>query len=293
MKTKLERQALVHDYLELLWDGYRSGDFSEVFSHLATDCEMHSQWVFQPNVGYDAIVDYFTEKGNTLKETKSFPKCSIQELLGSARPVCTAQIYVDGVVESGKVELWYEAGELCLLMEQQLEDKTVSAILRLTLNDDGKIDTIHLCAPELFSYREWNDGTFMTLYPARGEEEKKDCRIRISDRYYGELSIALSSIGREFDEWGEESIPMNEWERVLQKWQELYSFESFDALLESVGGVDYNTFCVEHPKALATLMWNGKRMWDNRLQTPNIVRDLMEWTQRHKACCDTVNIFGF
>ena len=71
MKTKLERQALVHDYLELLWDGYRSGDFSEVFSHLATDCEMHSQWVFQPNVGYDAIVDYFTEKGNTLNEKLS------------------------------------------------------------------------------------------------------------------------------------------------------------------------------------------------------------------------------
>ena len=293
MKTKLERQALVHDYLELLWDGYRSGDFSEVFSHLATDCEMHSQWVFQPNVGYDAIVDYFTEKGNTLKETGNFPQCSIQELLGSARPVCNAQIYVDGVVESGKAELWYEAGELCLLMEQQLEDKTVSAILRLTLNDDGKIDTIHLCAPELFSYREWNDGTFMTLYPARGEEEKKDCRIRISDRYYGELSIALSSIERDFDEWGEESIPMNEWEKVLQKWQELYAFESFDALLESVGGVDYNTFGVEHSKAFATLMWSGKRIWKNRLQTPNIVCDLLEWTQKHKVCCDTVNMYGF
>ena len=293
MKTKLEQQALICDYLELLWDGYRNGDFSEFFSHLAMDCEMHSQWVLQPNVGYDAIVDYFTGKGKMLKETKSFPKCSIQELLCSAHPVCNAQIHVDGAVKSEKVGLWYEEGELCLLMEQQLKDETVSAMLRLTLNNDGKISTINLCAPELFSYRGWNDGTFMTVYPARGEEEKKDCRIRLSDRYYGELSVALSSIGREFDEWGEESIPMNEWERVLQKWQELYAFESFDALLESVGGVDYNTFCVEDSKAFATLMWNGKRMWDNRLQTPNIVCDLREWAQKHKVCCDTVNMYGF
>ena len=236
---------------------------------------------------------YLTQKGQIFQKTQSFPRCSVQELLGNCHLVRNAQITCKNRSVTGSVGLLYEAGELCLLMEQKQEEEDVSVILRLTLSDDGRISQIDLCEPAFFRYRTWNGGEFVTVSPVRGDVEERDGRIRISDRYYGELSLAFLSIGLDFDEYGEENLSIAQWEEVVQTWRALYDFESFDALLEEVGGVDYEAFSVKHPKAFDVLKWSGGRIWENRCQAPYIVQDLMEWTQAYKSCRDSFNVYGF
>ena len=166
MKTKLEKDAIMYTYLEAFEKGYSSGDFSEVFPHLAEDCVMESQWVLTPNEGYQAVVDYLTGKGETLKRTGSFPSCSIVELVGGMNPIKDVDFHVNGEKKHGSFGLLYNSGELCLLMEQTIDDKTNGVMLCIKLTDDYKIARVDLCAPELFQYRDFY--TFVSFYTANG-----------------------------------------------------------------------------------------------------------------------------
>ena len=291
MKTKLEKDTIVYTYLEAFEKGYCSGDFSTVFPYLAENCVMESQWVLTPNEGYQAVVDYLTGKGETLKRTGSFPSCSIVELVGGMNLIKDADFHVNGEKTHGSFGLLYNSGELCLLMEQTIDDKTNGVMLRIKLTEDNKIARVDLCAPELFQYRDFY--TFVSFYPANKENEINEGRIRVSEPYYPELYLFLGMVGEAFDEYDDMNIPMNKWIAFLEKWKSFYSFKTFDEAFENACGIDYNNFTAEDKEALKRLSNMGDDIWENRQKNPTMLHALIEWTEKYSKICDTVNGYGF
>ncbi len=291
MKTKLEKDAVMYTYLEAFENGYCSGDFSEVFPYLADDCVMESQWVLTPNEGYRAVVDYFVGKGETLKRTGSFPSCSIVELVGGMNLIKDADFYVNGEKTHGSFGLRYNSGELCLLMEQTIDDKTNGVMLRIKLTDDYKIARVDLCAPELFQYRDFY--TFVSFYPSDGENELEEGRIRISEPYYHELYLFLGMVGEDFDEYDDMNIPMEKWQAFLEKWKRFYSFKTFDEAFEDACGIDYSNFTAKDKAALRRLSNMGDEIWANRQKNTTMLHALIEWAEKYSKICDTVNGYGF
>ena len=291
MKTKLELATLIYKYLEIISDGYEKGDFEPLFSYLAEDCVLESQWVLTPNTGYEAVVSYLTAKGETLKKSGAFPSCYIQELVGNINTVKDVNINVNGEQKHGNVGLHYPSGELCLLMEQSIDDKTNSVILRIKLNNDEKISRIDLCMPELFKYRDFY--TFVSLYPCIGDEDKDDGRIRVSEPYYSEFYLFLGMVNVEFDEYDDLHIPMKKWVDFLECWKRFYSFQTFDDAFEDACGIDYNNFTARDEDAKYRLGCNGRNIWNNRKNNSSMLNGLIEWTNKYKDICDYVNCYGF
>ena len=154
---KQENKKLYYEYLTILGKGYETGDFSELFPLLSEDCVFESQWVLYPNVGYEVIVDYLTGKGRTLKRTQSFPSCSVQELVGNINYIRNANFTVNGEKQKGAFGLYYDDGELCLLMHQILNGETNDVIVRLKVDEENKIKRIDLCMPELFRFKPYKN----------------------------------------------------------------------------------------------------------------------------------------
>ena len=291
MKTKLEKDTIVYTYLEAFEKGYCSGNFSTVFPYLAENCVMESQWVLTPNEGYQAVVDYLTGKGETLKRTGSFPSCSIVELVGGMNLIKDADFHVNGEKTHGSFGLLYNSGELCLLMEQTIDDKTNCVMLRIKLTEDNKIARVDLCDPGLFQYRDFY--TFVSFYPANGENELKEGRMRVSEPYYPELYLFLGMVGEAFDEYDDMNIPMDKWIAFLEKWKSFYSFKTFDEAFENACGIDYSNFTAKDEAALRRLSTMGDDIWENRQKNPTMLHALIEWTEKYSKICDTVNGYGF
>ena len=291
MKTKLELATLIYEYLEIISDGYEKGDFEPLFPYLAEDCVFESQWVLTPNTGYEAVVSYLTSKGKTLKESGSFPSCYIQELVGNINTVKDIDINVNGEKQHGSVGLHYPSGELCLLMRQDIDDKTNDVILRIKLNDNEKISRIDLCMPELFKYRDFY--TFVSLYPCTGDEDMDDGRIRVSEPYYSEFYLFLGMIGEEFDEYGDLHVPMAKWLDFLNCWKRFYSFKTFDDAFEDACGINYIDFSAKDEEARRRLSRTGDDIWNNRNNNAAMLKGLLEWTNKYKDICDYINCYGF
>lgn len=292
MKTKLELAALTYMYLDLIDDGYRKGEFEPLFPYLADDCVLESQWVMTPNVGYDAVVSYLTGKGEALKRTGSYPSCSIQELVGNINTIKDIDINIGGGKKHGSVGLYYPSGELCLLIEQTIDDETNGVILRIKLNEDEKISHIDLCMPKLFQYRDFY--TFVSLYPCADEETiLEGARIRVSESYYSELYLFLGMVGEEFDEYDDLRVPMGKWIEFLEFWKRFCSFETFDEAFEDACGIDYTSYTVKNKNACSILGHSGKNIWENRNNNFHMLDGLIEWTDKYKDAWSHILICGF
>lgn len=291
MKTKLEKDAIMYTYLEAFEKGYSSGDFLDAFPHLADNCVMESQWVLTPNEGYHAVVDYFAGKGETLKRTGLFPSCSIVELVGGMNLIKDVDLHANGEEAHGSFGLPYNSGELCLLMKQTIDDETIGVMLCMKLADDYKIARVDLYDPGLFQYRDFY--TFVRFYPANGENEIAEGKIRVSEPYYPECYLFLGMAEVKFDEYDDMNIPMEKWIAFLEKWKRFYSFKTFDEAFEDACGIDYNNFTAENPAALRLLSNVGDDIWANRQKNPTMLYALIEWTEKYSKICDTVNGYGF
>lgn len=292
MKTALEKRRLKHAYLEKLGEGYETGDFSALFSCLSKDCIMESQWVMTPNTGYDAVVEYYTGKGATLQRTKSFPSCSIQELVGNVHPIEKADVHVNGgeAVQSG-VGLFYTPCDICLLMEQELKDETVRIIATIQIDDEEKIKRIDLCMPELFQFRPFY--TYVNFFPANGENDIADGEIMIPEPYYAELYLFLGIASFDFDEYGDLNIPMPVWIQCVEEWRKFYSYSTFDEAFEKTCGINYAQATIDNDYAKRMLSRNGKVMWLNREKNRIIIDEILEWTEKYKGICKNINTYGF
>lgn len=292
MKTSLEKKRLIYDYLDILCKGYETGDFFDLYPCLSRDCVMESQWVLTPNVGYDAVVDYFTGKGATLRRANAFPSCSIQELVGSINPISNAKACINetkGI--KGKVGLNYTPGELCMLMEQENGDEKIEVIVRVQLDDNEKIKRIDLCMPELFQYRDYY--IFVDFVPANGESDIEEGTIRICESYFNQLFLFLGMASFDFDVYDDLCIPIHTWLECLDYWKDFFSCKSFDDAFEKMCGINYSDFSVANDFAIRNLSSNGKQMWQYRENNEIILNELIEWTNKYKDICTNINAYGF
>lgn len=149
------RAHLAH--LKTLCECYSTGNFEPLFFFLAEDVVLESQWVMQPNVGKEAVVEYLSGKGRTLQKNNCCPKCGIVRLVGNLNSV-EGNISVNGKEpERGKVGLWYPDGKLCMYMTQTLGEKTNGVIVDIKTDDHNMISRIDLCMPELFRFEPYED----------------------------------------------------------------------------------------------------------------------------------------
>ena len=137
---------LLYDYLCIIRDGYRTGNFEPLFPLLDENVVMHSAWVLAPNVGKDHVVSYYRAKSPALRDNDMPVDFYIVELVrgGGPRPA-----------PSPRASLWYPDGKLALYMVQYLPHEVADLILDLTLTPGGKISRINLCIPGLFQFKPY------------------------------------------------------------------------------------------------------------------------------------------
>lgn len=156
MWTDSRKNDVLFERLKVLCNGYSTGKFDALFPYLSDDCVFESQWVLTPNVGKDAIIDYLTGKGETLRRTNSLPECTVVEFVGSFNPIKNANIHLNGgEPQVGNLGLWYTDGKLAMLMCQQLDEEMISIIVDIKLNENNLISRIDLCMPELFRFKHY------------------------------------------------------------------------------------------------------------------------------------------
>ena len=272
---KLEKIAINH--LQFIRYGYETGDFSRVFPCLSQDCVMESQWVMQPNVGYDKVKAYLSGKGKTLKKNDVFPKCNLCELIGNLNPV-KANVNLNGEKHTGTVGVWYPTGEFCLVMQQTLDGETNEVVLRIEHDEDSKISRIDLCMPEFYKYRIFDE--YVDIHPITIKEEIEN-NVCIVDNYYNDLRFFLQMIDEDFDAYDDCTIPMDKWIACLKLWDSFYSFDSFDEAFEKTCGVDYGNFSAKNEDALQMLLSFGDDIWENRKYNRDFPKKLLKWTEKY------------
>ena len=156
-RTGSEKNDLLYEYLKTLCICYSSGYFELLFPLLSDDVVQESMWVLTPNVGNNAVKEYFLGKGETLRQHQCCPECAIVQLVGHLHYVDADKLYINGKeTQSTRFGLYYPDGKLCMLMRQTLNGKTNAVIVDLTLNDDNKIERIDLCDPALYEFVPYN-----------------------------------------------------------------------------------------------------------------------------------------
>ena len=156
MRTDSSKNAILFKYLKVLCESYSTGRFESLFPHLADECVFESQWVLTPNTGKDAVVDYFTHKGATLRRTGSCPECTIVELVGNLNTIKNAEIHLNGgEAKRGSFGLGYPDGKLAMLMCQHSNGEQISVLVDMQLDENDFIARIDLCMPELFNFKHY------------------------------------------------------------------------------------------------------------------------------------------
>ena len=142
-------------YLEIIGNGYVTGDFEPLFPYLATDCVWESQWRLIPETGKHEVVNYYRKKGEVLKESQTSLKYMIVQFIDNMNPVEMDAKINREVVREAKIGLFYEVGKLALFLAQELNNTTNAVILDIKINKEGLISRIDLCMPELFKFEKY------------------------------------------------------------------------------------------------------------------------------------------
>ena len=145
-------------YLSLIGSCYATGDFEPLFPYLSSDCVWESQWRLTPEVGKYTVEKYFRKKGSILKQTGSFPKWMIVELVDNMNPMRHTNIVVNGEEKQNvSFAMWYRAGELALFMDQLLaSDEHALSLMRIQLDSSDLIQRMDMCMPELFKFVKYD-----------------------------------------------------------------------------------------------------------------------------------------
>ena len=152
-RTGASKNPVLFQHLSVLAKCYSTGRFDDLFPLLSEDCVFETQWRQVPDTGKDAVVAYFTAKGESMREYGCCPVCDLIAFAGDCNPVRNTDILLNGEKRQGTFILMYEPNKLALRMRQTLDGQTNCVIVDLTLNEADHISRIDLCMPELFRYR--------------------------------------------------------------------------------------------------------------------------------------------
>lgn len=121
---------------------YRTGRFEEIYDLFADNIEFHSQWVLNPLIGKEAVVEYFNGKGATLRNSET-------EIDG------TVVVITQPLTKNGNFGLWTETGTVCALISQELNGKTNWIFISPKFDENNKLISISLNDPSLFTFEEY------------------------------------------------------------------------------------------------------------------------------------------
>ena len=124
----MEKEVIKLKLLNIVANGYETGNFDEMIPYLSEDCVWESQWVIEPRVGITKLKDYYTEKGKLIKERKSFCKCEIFK--------CT------------------NMPGLGILLEQEVNNEKIQTVITIKINDDNLISRIDISNSEFYYNKE-------------------------------------------------------------------------------------------------------------------------------------------
>lgn len=284
--TRLERNVQLFWILRDLLSAYEDGDFTEFVSLLAEDCVYTSMWVLESLCGRDAVANHLLKKGASIRESASYPSGRIVELVGNMNPVSDTELVVNGEKKNGSVALMYEPGKYCLMLEQELDGKTNQTLVDLKLDSEGKVQRIDLCMPELFRTRAMYD--WINLRFAKKDEEHEADEVMVGKTYLTELYLFFGLAGIYFDEYADQYIPMEKWDKMLEHWKQFIAATDYDATYEQLAGVDYDDWTVGDKAANRRLKQNGAYLWKERKNRAVMLADLIEWTERYRSEYDGI-----
>lgn len=119
------------EWVEFLKNCYENNDFQkqELYHGLAVDSAYESQWVLSALEGRQVIFNFLSEKGKTFAR---------------------AQLNIKGQILEGD----FAGSQFGLLLTENKPGITEEQrmIVVIKINNDGQIQRIDLCIPELFSY---------------------------------------------------------------------------------------------------------------------------------------------
>ena len=289
--TRLEKNTQLFNVLRVFETAYEKGDFTEFVDLLTEDCVYESMWVLEPLCGREAVSRHLLGKGKSIRESESFPGCWIVELVGSMNPLPESDSIVNGEKKRATLALAYEAGKFCLMMEQELDGKTNAALVDLKLTEDGMVSRIDICIPELFNTRDCYP--YITVFPARGDDDNNDAKIIIGDAYFSELYLFFDLAGESFGQYDDLVIPMEKWEYILSCWKDFVDAPNYDTFVEKVAGIDYENWFVGDKEILGRLGYSGVFLWKERKENARMLKSLMEWTEKYRDSYDCVRTYGF
>lgn len=291
MNSRMEENRCIYEWLVLTAKGYCTGDFSDLFPVLAQDCVLESQWVLTPHTGYDEVTSYLTGKGKTLAKTGSFPRCAMVELVGNMNPVRNTTISINGEPRrTATVGLMYTPCKPALYMEQTIKGETNSMLIDIRVNDRGMVRRIDLCMCELFRFRGFM--RHMTVYPTDMTGPKGDGKehmVRVNQPYFDELYMFMPIPGLGDEEYNYSGLPLSEfsihmdtWCETLEKWRAFLDTNSIEEAYAMIAGVDHVTGTIHNPEAAEYFETVGRRIWENRGNSMQMLKDLSEWTDLYR-----------
>lgn len=134
-----ESEAYKDYCVEKIIHAYETGNFNILYDDFADDIQFHSQWVLEPMIGKEALIDYYNRKGQALKKSSS-------KLNGSAVVITESQ------KRNGNVVLVSEPGKVCALMAQEINSNTNWIFISPKFDENNKLIEIALNDPGLFSF---------------------------------------------------------------------------------------------------------------------------------------------
>ena len=128
--------------VEKIIEAYRTGEFEKIYDFFADDIQFHSQWVLNPLVGKDAVVDYFDRKGKTLKKSNTSTKGSVV-------------VITNNYTKNGNVVLMAKEGNICALLSQRINGQTNWIFVSPKFNEMGQLIQIALNDSSLFTFEDY------------------------------------------------------------------------------------------------------------------------------------------
>jgi RimJ/RimL family protein N-acetyltransferase len=141
--------------LKKLGIAYCSADFSEFYPFLSDDCVWESQWVLEPRIGKETIVEYYENKSRSLRESDSRISFTVVQLIGNLNTGTVQDLVVNGEKRHGSFGLFYENNKPCLYLRQRANGELNGMIIQPEFDNNGKLKRLDVCIPELFRFEPY------------------------------------------------------------------------------------------------------------------------------------------
>lgn len=145
-----------YEVAELYKQAYTTGIFDALYDRFTDDYSHISFWVIEPIQGKQNAINYYTGKGNALRQGKDKTSGKLVEITMSPDRVRPNGLSQNGVMmEENPVFLnRNDTGKIAVLVEQETEKELVHVLAIPTVNSDGTCSQLLIANPSFYSWKE-------------------------------------------------------------------------------------------------------------------------------------------